>query len=100
MKNRIVSCAPESSLALVALASLVLVGSAEFVAAQPIRPLSPTSSDIPNTTYQFGTSTAGTAYLNSNNWTGGPVGTFPGVDANPNSTADGTTADVASFGSL
>ena len=39
-------------------------------------------------------------WLNSNNWSGGPLGTTPGVDNNPNSITDNHTGDVATFGVL
>ncbi len=51
-------------------------------------------------TYTWSTTTTSTAWLNSNNWTGGLTGTFPGTDNNSVTTADGNTGDIAQFSTL
>jgi autotransporter-associated beta strand protein len=52
------------------------------------------------TTYTWSTSTTGTQWLNSANWTGGVLNKYPGVDNNTSSTADGSATDIAALGSM
>jgi autotransporter-associated beta strand protein len=51
-------------------------------------------------TYTWSTTTTSNAWLNSNNWTGGPASTFAGADANAVTTADGNAGDVAQIGAV
>ncbi len=53
----------------------------------------------PNT-YTWNSANAGGSWLNSAQWTGGPANTFPGVDNNTNSTADGGISDNVEVGGL
>lgn len=56
------------------------------------------------TIYQFSTTISSSTWLTPGNWTvgpGGPTSTvFPGVDGSASTTTDGTSTDIATFGSL
>jgi fibronectin-binding autotransporter adhesin len=53
---------------------------------------------LAQSTYTWNTVVTSNAFLNSANWTGGPADTFPGVDLNASSLADGNAGDIAVLG--
>src|SRR5882724_482474 len=50
--------------------------------------------------FTWASASTGTSWLNSANWTGGPVNKAPGIDSNASSTIDNDPNDTATFGTL
>ncbi len=87
--KRVGGRAVEASVSVRLMAGLVLVAS-----------VVPAGSAWGQSTYMWKTTTTGTGWLNSANWTAGPANTAPGVSANGSSLIDGNAGDVAVFNAL
>ena len=58
------------------------------------------SSAHAQSTFTWNSTATSTAWMNSNNWGGGPASKAPGVDNNSSSTIDNNSGDTAVFGNM